>query len=181
MGRKKDVKELSKRGPGRKAKKQRPPELPVDLKGAEASVKTTKTIGGRIRQRARKRVAKAAMRAFEAEQKRQAKGRKKKTALSAQPSEAIESDGKTGAAAKRKSAKTRRPQLFSDDNQSWLKPVTPKVVLSKRYKEGAISDGSEEDKEWMGKGYSPIENEQSSFVCLLVKGYCMTVSGNIIS
>lgn len=147
MGRKKDVKELSKRGPGRKAKKQHPPELPVGLKGAEASVRTTKAVGGRIRQRARKRAAIAAMRVFEAEEKRQTKGRRKKTALSAQPCEAGESDDKTAAAVKRKSAKTRRPQLFSDDNQDWLKPVIPKVVLSKR-EEGGTSDGNDK---WMGK------------------------------
>lgn len=143
MGRKKDVKELSKRGPGRKAKKQQPPELPVGLKGAEASLKTTKVTGGRIKQRVRRRAAKAAMRAFEIEQKQQARSKRKKMALSARPDESINS--KVGVAVKRNSAKSRRPQLFSDDNQSWLKPVTPKVMLSK-HKEGAVSVITKKDQ-----------------------------------
>ena len=79
MGRKKDLKELGKRGPGRKAKKQpQPPVLPGTEK-EERLLKVKKGVGGRIKQRARRRVTKLAAMALEREQRRKkAGGRKKK-------------------------------------------------------------------------------------------------------
>ncbi len=75
MGRKKDLNELGKRGPGRKSKKQKPPQLPAHLKEKEdaAHLGVKKKLGGRIKQRAKKRAFKVAMKAVESEKKERRK------------------------------------------------------------------------------------------------------------
>ena len=63
MGRKnwKESKSESKKGPGKKVKKQGDPELPAKLQGEVKRTKSAGDVGGRIKQRARKRTAKAAV------------------------------------------------------------------------------------------------------------------------
>ncbi len=78
MGRKKDWKELGTRGPGRKARKQQAPVLPPHLKEEEPAL-GVKRVGGRIKQRGKKRALKEAVRAMEAERKKKVKKGKKET------------------------------------------------------------------------------------------------------
>ncbi len=63
MGRINWKEHVSTRGPGRKAKKQGNPELPLELQKQDKDIKKTKSghIGGRIQQRARRRVLRAAL------------------------------------------------------------------------------------------------------------------------
>ena len=98
MGRKKDLKELGKRGPGRKAKKQPAPEILAHLKpDAESGLKVKKSLGGRIKQRARKRAVKLAAKAIEMEQKKKKtvrlKREKKAKQTSKEADEHMEMDG----------------------------------------------------------------------------------------
>ena len=60
MGRKKDLKELGQRGPGRKARKQKDPPLPGSSKVKVKTDPVKKYVGGHIIQRARKRGMKRA-------------------------------------------------------------------------------------------------------------------------
>lgn len=63
MGRKNWKESFSQRGPGRKSRKQGDPELPPKLQDQGKGVERTKTaseLGGRIKQRARKRAVKSA-------------------------------------------------------------------------------------------------------------------------
>ena len=78
MGRKKDWSELGKRGPGRKAKKQQAPELPSHLVEKEEVLGVRKKLGGRIKQRRRKRALREAVRATELERKGEQKAAAKK-------------------------------------------------------------------------------------------------------
>lgn len=59
MGRKNWKEFVSEKGPGRKARKQGNPELPLQVQEQDKSVKKVKTgaVGGRIKQRARKRAS----------------------------------------------------------------------------------------------------------------------------
>lgn len=59
MGRKNWKESVSLKGPGRKARKQRDPELPAQLRERDSGVKKVRAgaLGGRIKQRAKKRVA----------------------------------------------------------------------------------------------------------------------------
>ena len=63
MGRKNWKEFVSEKGPGRKAKKQGDPELPLQLQEQDKHVKKVKSgaVGGRIKQRARKRASVAAL------------------------------------------------------------------------------------------------------------------------
>lgn len=58
MGRVKDFKELGKKGPGRKARKQGDPSMPAAVKNLKTGSvgKIKKKLGGRIRQRTKKRL-----------------------------------------------------------------------------------------------------------------------------
>jgi ribosomal RNA methyltransferase Nop2 len=60
MGRVKDFKELGKKGPGRKSRKQKDPVVPVELmkEDTKHNGKVSKKMGGRIRQRVNKRILK---------------------------------------------------------------------------------------------------------------------------
>lgn len=78
MGRKKDWKELGKRGPGRKARKQQPPELPAHLREKDEAPLGVKKLGGRIKQRARRRAVREAVKAMETERKGEVKAAAKK-------------------------------------------------------------------------------------------------------
>lgn len=60
MGRKNWKEAVSQKGPGRKTRKQKDPELPAQFREEDGKVKKvqTGTLGGRIKQRLRKRAAK---------------------------------------------------------------------------------------------------------------------------
>lgn len=58
MGRVKDFKELGRKGPGRKARKQSPPSLKHVQGKVERTSEVAKVLGGRIKQRSRKRLLK---------------------------------------------------------------------------------------------------------------------------
>lgn len=97
MGRKKDWKEVERRGPGRKAKKQPVPELPSHLKAkrGEEPLKAKKRLGGRIKQRARMRVLKVATKALEVEQKKRRKVKKTERRKKGRKQKHGGSDGET--------------------------------------------------------------------------------------
>lgn len=100
MGRQKDWKAegaIKKRGPGRKVRKQKPPSVALAVCGEPNGAK--RNLGGRIRQRARRRVAKAAARALLMERRRKRRERR------------------------REEEEVEAPPGFSDENQVWLKPA----------------------------------------------------------
>ena len=121
MGRKKDLNELGKRGPGRKAKKQQPPELPVRLKEKDSI--GIKKLGGRIRQRSKRRAVKLAAKVMQAEQKRN--GKKKLFKATDVEEMRIESSKQEE---RPESPEDLQPLVFSDENLSWLRPVDNKEV-----------------------------------------------------
>ena len=120
MGRHKDRKELKgKRGPGKKAKKQVDPKLPIALLDREKSSTTDvlkRSVGGHSKQRAKKRAAKKA--ATEALQFEIIKRKKKGEELSSTADEHCED--------------TISAPLFTDDNQAWLKPVKDKSTKKRK-------------------------------------------------
>ena len=120
MGRYKDLRELrGKRGHGRKAKKQADPALLSTLKkaSAETSVPRVKSkLGGRIKQRVRKRSARMAM------LKAMQREKNKKRALKKGEAREGSSDDKGEEVSGAESAENVA-MPFSDENQSWLTPA----------------------------------------------------------
>ncbi len=143
MGRVKDFKELGKKGPGRKGRKQGDPGLEgVFEKIAEPSEgKITKKTGGRIKQRIRQRELKKV-----ANEMVKGKGKKDKTrkikktegdnetiddedqmeAMEFLPDDMLDEGGIVG---------------FTDDNQKWLKPKKEKKQKSSGKKKSKPIDG----------------------------------------
>ena len=123
MGRVKDLKELRKRGPGRKARKQPDPEAPVPLND-KTSGRVEKRTGGRIMQRARKRAAKAAVQRVLKERTSSKPPRSEKKESPTKGAETMEFlpedlvDDVSG------------NQPFSDDNQLWLQMVSDDKATS---------------------------------------------------
>ena len=123
MGRYKDLRELrGKRGHGRKAKKQEDPALPPTIKAStETPVPRVKSnVGGRIKQRVRKRAARMAM--LKAMQREMIKMRapKKREARESSSNE----EGEEVSAAE-SAENVAAP--FSDENQLWLTPAKSSV------------------------------------------------------
>lgn len=120
MGRYQELKELrGKRGLGKKIKKQSDPELPAALRvSTEKSVSKVKSkLGGRIKQRMRKRAVRMGMlKSFQRERSERKASKKNKLNKSTVDSGSEEEPG--GGLALKSVA-----QPFSDDNQSWLKPA----------------------------------------------------------
>ena len=121
MGRYKDLKELrGKRGLGRKARKQADPQLPHQILEGEAKSPVPKVkskIGGRIKQRARKKAARMAMiKAMQREKSKRRAAKKDELKTSGDGNEQS-SDDEVPLLVERIS------QPFSDENQSWLKPA----------------------------------------------------------
>ena len=162
MGRYKELKELrGKRGLGRKIKKQSDPEMPDALRAsAEKSVSKVKSkLGGRIKQRMRKRTARMAMlKTFQRGRSERKASKKNKLSKTTVDSGSEEEPG--GELALESVA-----QSFSDDNQSWLKPaVFTEAGLNKKkskredtdsakktalFDGGSDGNGSEEGEEGM--------------------------------
>ena len=120
MGRYKDLKELrGKRGLGRKARKQADPQLPPQVLEGEAESpipKVKSKIGGRIKQRARKKAARMAM--LKAVQRKRSKRRAVKT-----DELKTSGDGSDQTSGDEASIGRSTLQPFSDENQSWLIPA----------------------------------------------------------
>ena len=76
MGRVKDFKQLGKKGPGRKARKQGDPSIPAALREDKKTDKVKKKLGGRIRQRTKKRLLNLAVAASTRVSKTKAKPKK---------------------------------------------------------------------------------------------------------
>lgn len=123
MGRYKDLRELrGKRGHGRKAKKQADPALPSTLKAsAKTPIPRVKSkVGGRIKQRVRKRAVRMAM--LKAVQREKNKRRASKKSETREDS----SDDEEEEISDTESAKNVA-MPFSDENQSWLTPAKSSV------------------------------------------------------
>ena len=100
MGRRqkeREAEESKKRGPGRKVRKQKPPSAALVVRGEPNGAK--RSLGGHIRQRARRRDTKAAARALLMERRKKRRERQRE-----------EEDAKALPG-------------FSDENQVWLKPA----------------------------------------------------------
>lgn len=135
MGRHKDRKELQgKRGPGRKTKKQRDPKLPSVLLDQDSSSSLgvlKRTLGGHSKQRAKKRAAKkAAVKALQLEHAQKKSEKKKGKVMSGTADEPLDESVPSA-------------PLFTDENQTWLKPVREKTAKKKKLKE---ADHQEKDK-----------------------------------
>lgn len=130
MGRIKERKELKdRRGPGRKARKQAAPAIPSpeDALGVKQG-----QVGGRIKQRARRRsklitAAKAAR-----EEMARKKQERRKSVKSLEEEAPILVEG------------ADRPVGYSDDNQKWLKPI---IKSGKQDLLDGGSDGNSTDDE----------------------------------
>ena len=100
MGRRQERKAeaaVKKRGPGRKVRKQKPPSAALAVHGEPNGAK--RSLGGHIRQRARRRVTEAAARALLMERRKKRRERR------------------------REEEETKALPGFSDENQVWLKPA----------------------------------------------------------
>jgi len=125
MGRKGDFKEKVKKGPGRKAKKQKPPSLALPkLKSTDGS---EKKLGSRQKKRLKKR-----------EQKKQQKSEEIKNDSDGMMEE---SEEEVGDASDDAEDDTRG---FTDDNADWLKPSGGK---KRKLPMGDSDDGDESDDE----------------------------------
>ncbi len=128
MGRYKDLRELrSKRGHGKKPKKQTDPTLHPTIKASSADTpavpRIKSNIGGRIKQRVRKRAVRMAM--LKAMQREKIKKRESKK-IEARVGGDDEDDGGEEETSDAESAENvARP--FSDENQSWLTPAKSSV------------------------------------------------------
>lgn len=100
MGRRQERKAeaaVKKRGPGRKVRKQKPPSAALAVRGEPNGAK--RSLGGHIRQRARRRVTKAVARALLMERRKKRRERR------------------------REEEEAKALPGFSDENQVWLKPA----------------------------------------------------------
>lgn len=127
MGRYKDLKELrSKRGHGRKAKKQTDPALPPKIKARSTDKpvvpRIKSNLGGRIKQRVRRRAARMAM--LKAMQREKIKERESKK-IEAR----VESSDDEGEETSDAESAENVPLPFSDENQLWLTPAKSSVRL----------------------------------------------------
>ena len=126
MGRYKDLKELrSKRGHGRKAKKQTDPALPPKIKASTDKPvvpRIKSNLGGRIKQRVRRRAARMAI--LKAMQREKIKERKSKK-IEAR----VESSDDEGEETSDAESAENVPLPFSDENQLWLTPAKSSVRL----------------------------------------------------
>lgn len=93
MGRVKDLKELGKRGPGRKAKKQPDPEVPVQRSSDALHGRVKKRTGGRIMQRGRKRIAKVAVQQMLKKEKKTKKSSTQKETPTEEGAEFLSDEG----------------------------------------------------------------------------------------
>lgn len=141
MGRKGETKEMVKKGPGKKARKQKPPNLPAPtLEGVEGVVKK---LSSRQKKRAKKRELK----------KEEKKG--KKEILNASEGEEenesseedMEDDGSDSEAA---------TKAFTDENAEWLKPSAAKK------RKLPMGDSDDEDDEESGDDQEEDEDEQEN-------------------
>ena len=167
MGRKKDFRELGKRGPGRRrVGKQGDPELPAALKREQdgAGRIAKKKVGGHIRQRARKHAEKAAILAA-LKQRRRRKRRKQ---------EGVEQDE---GGESHLDAPEMEISIEKDSNLSWLKPVEKGGVGKRkgrggggrREKQGKSAKGSDkEEEEEEEEEKSRSDNDISNFTVLVV-------------
>ena len=123
MGRYKDLRELrSKRGHGRKSKKQTDPALPPTIKASTdkpAVPRIKSNLGGRIKQRVRKRAARMAM--LKAMQREKIKKREAKKI------EARVREGSSDDEASDAELAENVVLPFSDENQLWLTPAKSSV------------------------------------------------------
>ncbi|XP_060073761.1 probable 28S rRNA (cytosine-C(5))-methyltransferase [Ylistrum balloti] len=159
MGRKRDLTNVVKSGPGRKTKKQKPPQLPGALKNADAD-DSEKKLSSRQKQRAKKRLQKQ-------QEKIETKKKKKEEKLQQRNKKENEKPGKFARAPvvnkKRKMEESESEEEsdddevdddeddeddsaeeemkpvkgYSDDNKAWLKPSTKQKLMD--------SDESEDD------------------------------------
>ena len=149
MGRVKDFKELGKRGPGRKSKKQSDPGLEgVFEKTVEVVGKIKKKTGGRIKQRIRKRVLKKV--ANEVVKGKKERKRKKNDSETVDEDEQMEMmeflPEDLNNVDKEESEEGVVSSGFTDDNQTWLKPKKEKkkkLGTGKKKKSTVTNGGSD--------------------------------------
>ena len=124
MGRYKDLRELrSKRGHGRRAKKQTDPALSPTIKASTDKPvvpRIKSNLGGRIKQRVRRRAARMAM--LKAMQREKIKKREAKKVEAR-----VESSDDEGEETSDAESAENVPLPFSDENQLWLTPAKSSV------------------------------------------------------
>ena len=166
MGRYKDLKELrGKRGLGRKARKQADPQLPRQVLEGQAKSpvpKVTSKIGGRIKQRARKKATRMTMLKAMQREKNKRRAAKRDELKTSDDGNEQTSDEEVPLLVERISLP------FSDENQSWLKPTksaskkeegkakSKKSVSFKKVdllEGGSDGNGSEEEEKGMHHDY----------------------------
>ncbi|KFM77605.1 putative ribosomal RNA methyltransferase NOP2, partial [Stegodyphus mimosarum] len=143
MGRKAEYADKPKKGPGRKAKKQKPPQLPRHLQDKDPNF---------LSRRAKKRLKKQNDKTQQ--QSNNAKLEKRK--LSASLESLNESDDSE--------SDSKKPKLFTDDNTEWLKPRGSKELFSDSDGEGEDLKekkiGNEEDDDIMGDDFDADDSDE---------------------
>lgn len=133
MGRVKDFKDLGRKGPGRKSRKQQDPEIPVALRQTQekGSGKVTKKVGGHVRQRTKRRIVKTV----------RDKAAKKSKEIEKQSHEDIKGEEEAMDIPEflEEDLQDNPVEAFTDDNQTWLKPVIEK-------KKTKIKEGNKKTK-----------------------------------
>jgi len=136
MGRKGDFSEKPKRGPGRKSKKQKPPQLPNFLKTPHEKVRKTS-----------KRAEKRQRREDKLEEENPFGKKMKIEKPDLLASDGSESDGEDSDAG------------FQDDNKSWLQPVKGRSKQSKDASSDEDSDLSDIDDDFGGESGSEDDDD----------------------
>ncbi|XP_069111843.1 uncharacterized protein [Argopecten irradians] len=163
MGRKRDLTNVVKSGPGRKTKKQKPPQIPNALKNLnEDEDDSDKKLSSRQKQRAKKRLQKQQEK-IEIKKKKQEeklqqklkkdsnkpgkfarapvvkKKRKMEESETESEEESDDEDDEEDDEEESDEEETKPVKGYSDDNKAWLKPSSKKALMD--------SDESEEEEE----------------------------------
>jgi len=151
MGRKGDFAERVKPGPGKKAKKQKPPTFPDELK-LKAEQSGDKKLSSRQKKRAKKREEK---KADKAKAKKAVKVPNNEDEVSDEGVDDLQSDGEEFQ--DDSDEETGVTEEFTDDNAAWLKPSNKRKLMEDSDDD---QDGqSDEDQDFPLKGGEDSEDE----------------------
>ncbi|XP_021364901.1 25S rRNA (cytosine-C(5))-methyltransferase nop2-like isoform X2 [Mizuhopecten yessoensis] len=179
MGRKRDPTNLVKSGPGRKTKKQKPPQIPNALKNANTEDDDSeKKLSSRQKTRVKKRIQKK-------EEKMEIKKKKKEEKLQQKTKKESQKPGKFARAPvvskKRKveeseeesdddeededsdEEETKPVKGYSDENKAWLKPSSKQPLMDSDESDDGESDGvAGDDFDDVGLSDDEEEDEDDS-------------------
>ncbi|XP_033764071.1 25S rRNA (cytosine-C(5))-methyltransferase nop2-like [Pecten maximus] len=165
MGRKRDLTNVVKSGPGKKTKKQKPPQVPNSVKNEDAD-DSEKKLSSRQKQRVKKRLQKQQEKIEIKEKKKEEKlqqkikkesqkpgkfarapvvKKKRKMEESESESEEESDDNEEDDEEDSDEEETKPVKGYSDDNKTWLKPSSKRALMDSDESEEADEDEDESD------------------------------------